>query len=134
MINWSGKLTLVLTFILLAVSLASRMNCLESSLRTTISPDFCTVLKASAVLWSYLFSTVSICRKISLEIPLTCQENISQFLLRGEAGAGAVNIYLFREILPGQEGGSVVLLQWWRRHAGRRVGWSQGLSGGSVLG
>ena len=73
-------LTLVLTFILLAVSLASRMNCLESSLRTTISPDFWTVLKASAVLWSYLFSTVSICRKISLEIPLTCQENISQLL------------------------------------------------------
>ena len=47
---------------------------------------------------------------------------------------GAVNIYLFREILPGQEGSSVVLLQWRRRHAGRRVGWSQGLSGGSVLG
>ena len=127
---------MVLTFILLAVSLASRMNCLESSLRTTISPDFWTVLKASAVLWSYLFSTVSIWRKISLEIPLTCQENISQLLLRGEAGvgAGAVDIYLFREILPGQQGGSVVLLQWWRRHAGRRVGWSQGLSGGSVLG
>ena len=73
---------MVLTFILLAVSLASRMNCLESSLRTTISPDFWTVLKASAVLWSYLFSTVSICRKISLEIPLTCQENISQLLSR----------------------------------------------------
>ena len=132
MINWSWRLTFVLTLILLAVSLASRMNCLESSLRTTISPDFWTVLKASAVLWSYLFSTVSIWRKISLEIPLTCQENISQFLLRGEAGA--VDIYLFREILPGQEGGSVVLLQWWRRHTGRRVGWSQGLSGGSVLG
>ena len=64
-------LTLVLTFILFAVSLASRMNCLESSLLTTISPDFWTVLKASAVLWSYLFSTVSIWRKISLEIPLT---------------------------------------------------------------
>ena len=80
MIDRSWRLTFVLTFILLAVSLASRMNCLESSLRTTISPDFCTVLKASAVLWSYRFSTVSICRKISLEIPLTCQENISQLL------------------------------------------------------
>ena len=28
-------------------------------------------LNASAVLWSYRFSTVSICRKISLDIPLT---------------------------------------------------------------
>ena len=129
MTNWSWRLTFVLTLILLAVSLASRMNCLESSLRTTISPDFCTVLKASAVLWSYLFSTVSICRKISLEIPLTCQENISQL-----AAAIDLDIYLFREILAGQERSSVVWLQWRRRHAGRRVGWSQRLSGGRVLG
>ena len=59
------------------------MNCLESSLRTTISPDFCTVLKASAVLWSYLFSTVSIWRKISLEIPLTCEVNVFQLVAAG---------------------------------------------------
>ena len=59
------------------------MNCLESSRRTTISPDFWTVLKASAVLWSYLFSTVSIWRKISLEIPLTCEVNVSQLVAAG---------------------------------------------------
>ena len=60
------------------------MNCLESSLRTTISPDFCTVLKASAVLWSYLFSTVSIWRKISLEIPLTCRVKYLSVVVTGQ--------------------------------------------------
>ncbi len=32
-----------------AVSLARRMNCLGSSVLTTISPDFCTALNAAAV-------------------------------------------------------------------------------------
>ena len=123
---------MVLTFILLAVSLASRMNCLESSLRTTISPDFWTVLKASAVLWSYLFSTVSIWRKISLEIPLTCRVKYhSVVVVTGPVG---LDIYLFREILAGQERSSVVRLQWRRCHAGGRVWLSQRLSGGRVLG
>ena len=42
--------------------------------------------------------------------------------------------YLFREILTGQEGSSVVWLQWRWSHDATRVGLSQGLSGGSVLG
>ena len=88
MISWGWRLTFVLTLILLAVSLASRMNCLESSLRTTISPDFCTVLKASAVLWSYLFSTVSIWRKISLEIPLTWRGKYLSVVVTGKVRQG----------------------------------------------
>ncbi len=53
-----------------AVSLASRMNCLGSRVRTTISPDFWTARNASAVLESYRFCTVSICRNTSSEIPV----------------------------------------------------------------
>ena len=45
-----------------------------------------------------------------------------------------VQFYLFREILTGQEGSSVVWLQWRWSHGATRVGLSQGLSGGSVLG
>ena len=53
-----------------AVSLASRMNCLGSKVRTTISPDFCTARNAAAVLESYRFWTVSIWRKTSSDIPV----------------------------------------------------------------
>ena len=42
-------LTLVSMLILGAVSLANLMNCLGSRVLTTISPDFCTALKAAAV-------------------------------------------------------------------------------------
>ena len=42
-------LTLVSMLIFGAVSLANLMNCLGSRVRTTISPDFCTALKAAAV-------------------------------------------------------------------------------------
>ena len=53
-----------------AVSLASRINCLGSKVRTTISPDFCTARNAAAVLESYRFWTVSIWRKTSSDIPV----------------------------------------------------------------
>ena len=44
-----NELTLVSMLIFGAVSLANLMNCLGSRVRTTISPDFCTALKAAAV-------------------------------------------------------------------------------------
>ena len=44
--------TFVSIFILGTVSLAKRMNCRGSRVRTTISPDFCTARNAAAVLES----------------------------------------------------------------------------------
>jgi hypothetical protein len=54
-----------------AASDAARPMCLGSSSRTTISPRLSTASSAAAVVASWSFSTVSICRKISVEIPLT---------------------------------------------------------------
>lgn len=60
----------------LAASDAVRPMCLGSSNRTTISPRLSTASNAAAVVASWSFSTVSICRKISVEIPLTCINKI----------------------------------------------------------
>jgi hypothetical protein len=67
-------LTCVSMLIFGAVSLANLMNCLGSKVLTTISPDFCTALKAAAVDESYRFCTVSIWRKTSSEIPVACKK------------------------------------------------------------
>ena len=47
--HFQKGLTLVSMLIFGAVSLANLMNCLGSRVLTTISPDFCTALKAAAV-------------------------------------------------------------------------------------
>jgi len=65
-----------------AASEACLPICRGSMTRTTISPLRSTASRAAAVEASWSFSTVSICLKISVLIPLTCNDRSCHFRKR----------------------------------------------------